>query len=676
MMCAFRTVEQGTAPSHTADEAPKYDLTVRVLPDDGLMEVSGTIELPPTDSSRDHVELSLSELMHDVSVDILSPSSLAGHATIESRIRPQARAGWGTNTWIVRPGGTTPPGTPITLKVRYRGGGPRTSEIFSINRISAFAAGIKTAWYPEIEDGPVASSGELRGVRGTGTLRFVVPRGFTVYAPGEPAGPSTFTFVHPIFFSFATARYHATSYRAAPRPVSGYTLRSRPAMATYLDSTRRVLDVLAKEFGPYPNAQFAVAEVPAAQADSAGFEGASLEGLVLASSVYLDRPFNVAYFGHELSHQWWPNLVASKTIGGGRLMLSEGLAQYGSLRAVETLDGPAAAERYRRTGFPGFEHYGAVSYLRLAAAGYDAPLTDLPADNTVARALVLNKGMLVWDMLSRNVGRERFRDALQQITREYAHSRIAWTEFLAIVQRHADHDLSLFFAAWFDRLGAPQFELTWRRAPDGTLLGTVSQPTPSFAASIEVEARGDSGRSRSYQEAIDSARRDFSLRPGFRVRELVLDPHHAVLRWDATDRADAEGLAPYTRVMILMDQGRGSEAEEALHAYFAHRPSGDTIGLPFMMHFAHGEYFLNIGQYAEAQLQTQQALAERVRRPDALPLVFAQLAAIGYARHDVSLTKSAADSASAADAALGGRTGAGVEARRLVKALVNSLASP
>ncbi len=519
-----------------APAAPRYDLSVRIVPDSAAIEVSGTITFPASDSARGQVEFSLSELMNNVQVDVVAPVALAGATALASHLRPNDRKGWGATTWTVRPKAVVPAGTPLTLRVRYRSGGPRTSEIFSINRDCAFAGGIKTAWYPEIEDGPVAASGELRGVRGTGIVRFDLPSGFTVYAPGQRSGATTFAFPRPIFFSFAAARYEVTR-RVDVVPVSAYVLHSRPRIEDYLAGAGRVLTVLVKEFGAYPNAQFAIAEVPPSQADSAGFEGASLEGLILASSTYLDREFNIAYFGHELSHQWWPNLVASKTVGGARTMMSEGLAQYGSLRAVEEVDGAEAAERYRRSGYPGFEEYGGIAYLRMVAAGTDGILSDLPADVSLQRALVLNKGFLVWDMLSRNVGRERFRAALRQITQDYAYRRIDWADFLAIVQQHAEHNLTRFFADWFDRPGVPDYRLQWNQDATGLIHGTVTQTEPLYAATLEIEARGDSGRTSVFRLPVDSARTDFTWRPGFPSRGVLLDPHHLVLRWESGDRA-------------------------------------------------------------------------------------------------------------------------------------------
>ena len=67
---------------------------------------------------------------------------------------------------------------------------------------------------------------------------------------------------------------------------------------------------------------------------------------MLATSDFLDQPFNTAYYGHEVGHQWWGALVRVNGTSGV-WMLQEGLAQYCSLRAVEIIEGAEKAKQYR-----------------------------------------------------------------------------------------------------------------------------------------------------------------------------------------------------------------------------------------------------------------------------------------------------------------------------------------
>jgi aminopeptidase N len=112
-------------------------------------------------------------------------------------------------------------------------------------------------------------------------------------------------------------------------------------------------------------------------------------------------------------------------------MLSEGMAQFGSLRTVEILEGEAAAERHRRTGYPGYlPEQCALGYFTLLGKGLDHPLFNLPLEGSEARLLADSKGFIVWEMLSRTVGRTVFSRILQNFVRENAYRRVGWDEVL------------------------------------------------------------------------------------------------------------------------------------------------------------------------------------------------------------------------------------------------------
>ncbi|CAN5541975.1 hypothetical protein BH20ACI3_BH20ACI3_33330 [soil metagenome] len=318
--------------------------------------------------------------------------------------------------------------------------------------------------------------------------------------------------------------------RSGSLPIALYLLRARGNADSYISGCLRVINALTKEFGDYAHSEFAIVEVPSDQGERAGFAGASLDGFILANTEFLDKDFNTAYFGHEISHQWWGSLIRSKTLEG-RWMLSEGMAQYGSLCAVEMLEGEAAAEQYRRTGYPGYiTDQNALGYFMLVAKGTDHRLSDLPQEGDLSRALSNSKGFIVWDMLSREIGREQFSRSLQTLIREHSYQRVNWSEFLRPIESGAGRNLNWFFEQWFERTGAPDFRLTWKQQGK-RLSGVITQTSPYYQAELEIEVKNNQGNRFVRVVRVRGAETPFSVPMGFHVESVILDPHYLVLRW-------------------------------------------------------------------------------------------------------------------------------------------------
>jgi hypothetical protein len=525
---------------------PEYDLSIHIMPDANRLEATGTMRVPATNFARDSIELSLSELMSDFRVEVVGPATAVGSAITEKvMVRPYSRPGWGTATWRVHLPHQINPNAPALLRFSYRGGGALTSFIFSLESEVCFGAGIGTAWYPEIEDGPVQSDGRLRGVRGTGSLNFFVPPGYVLESQGmslsKPAeisrGEFRFEINDPVFFAFAAGRY-TVQHGKGLTPTALYLLKPRVNAESYLTGSGKVLETLEHEFGAYPHPEFAILEVPTEQAGRAGFAGASLEGFILSNTDFLDKDFNTAFFGHEISHQWWGNLIRSKTVQG-RWMMSEAMAQFGSLRAVELLEGAAAAERYRRTGYPDYiSDQNALGYFTLTAKGTDHHLSDLPQDGDLSRALSNSKGFIVWDMLSRTIGRRQFSRILKAFIREHKYQRVEWNRFLRAIEDGAGRNLQWFYDQWFERTGAPDFQLSWKQ--EGRRLDVViTQTSPYYQTALEIEAKNNRGRRLVRTVRVREAQTSFSLPINFRVESVTLDPHYFVLRWTPDYRVAA-----------------------------------------------------------------------------------------------------------------------------------------
>jgi len=666
LLMFFGSIEICTAQTPTTsprfNSVPSYELSVNLSPDAHRLEATGTMLLPSSSESRQVVKLVLSDMMRNLRVEIIEPRASAGTARLEQQLSGEAV------TWTVHPARPIPAGEAVRLRFAYNGG-EQTRLVFYIGAEGSFAGGNSTAWYPQIE----------RDARAIGTLRFSVPAGYTVFAPGEEISGSSgepqptagatfgFTITRPSYFSFAAARYTVERRRSSNRtPASAYLLRPRPRIGNFLDNCARVLDALTQEFGANPYGEFALVEVPTEQAGRARFDGASGEGFIFSNGNFLDADFNVAYYGHEIAHQWWGVAIGRKwwESSRGRLMLDEAMAQYGSLRAVETIEGTRAAERYRRTGYPGYiDFHNADGYFMVEAGGFDHKLSDLP-DGEISRIIADSKGFLVFDMLSRTVGRENYRRVLRGIARRYAFDNLSWDEFLRLVETGAGRDLDWFYAQWFERAGAPEWKLEWRQEGN-SLRGVITQSPPHYRATVELLIEGDR---RNLAPAIElrGERTEFVFPVNFRVRAVTVDSHFLVLHRTPEYRALRSAMGAYLRSNIEREQGKFDAAEKLLRDALAQEATPDFYGARFTLELGLGQLLLAQNKFAEAREHLEAAIASPSRRANVLPWAYFYLARVAKELNDVILLQRAVDGAITADTGVGGRTGVARQARALL----------
>jgi len=516
---------------------PEYSLVVTLDLAERRLDGAARIILPPHPKPRNNIAFALSELFAEPTVEVRGREGPMGSLRLEKKNRPYSRPGWGTNTWTVVLPRAIPAGEPVTLVVKYGGNGTLSSFVFSVDSGIAFAAGQTTAWYPEIEEREAHPAGRLRGLRSTGSLTFNVDSQVVVYTAGrayavERAGSRKtlrYRVDRPMYFSFAAGPYLNNG--------ATYYLKSRSSATTDGERAIRVLRVLEREFGPHPFDDFAVVEVPASAADRAGFAGASADGFIMVTAEFLDQPFNTAYYGHEIGHQWF-GVTVRPSGTRGIWLLTEAMAQFGSLRAVEALDGPQVAARYRRDEYPGYLGQGGKLYFRTAADGHDQPLADLPLDGEWSRQLANSKGFMAWNALSLELGRDNLRRILTGITRRHSINRITWDQFLRELNEGAGRDLAWFYTQWFDRTGVPDWRIEW---PSNTNAGGgfLVQNQPSFRAMVRVDLVSAACPRTTHWVRVDGER---TLLPSLDAKcvqpSYVVDPDFEIIHWTPELRSE------------------------------------------------------------------------------------------------------------------------------------------
>jgi hypothetical protein len=501
----------------SVEQTSQYDLSIKILADNHRIEVTGTWRLPPAPGGRDQIEFYLSPKMEGFKVLLLEPKASAPLNLLSNE------EDGGDRRWIFKPTQPIPVGQSVLLQFSYQSDGDAAPQ-FNVGPEGSFAGGGGELWYPQA----------AYKNRETGTLRFSVPTGEKVISNGAlqstqeqmARGEYVFRVTQPSKFGFASGKYTVIR-RAGKVPFNLYLLRPRPQAQAILNGSARSLDFLTNLYGAFPYQEFSFVEVnfPTIVAGTSEF------GFVLADDSKLDE-FDLAYWAHEMGHQWWGNVVRSASGTTGQMMLSEGVTQFGALQAVEAVEGQAAAEQFRRNGYHG-KGQSAASYFRLVQSGTDLPLTSyIPKSNeTLTMHRLANaKGFILLDMLSRRIGRERFAAILRRFVRQKTNQTTSWQEFQQAIEANAGQDIHWFFEQWFVRTGAPDYQLTWKQ--DGkTVRGVITQPAPPFRATLEMEVNGSGGRRLLRKVEVVDGRTKFTWTVPFKVNSVILDPHYKVLRW-------------------------------------------------------------------------------------------------------------------------------------------------
>jgi ABC-type transport system involved in multi-copper enzyme maturation permease subunit len=113
-------------------------------------------------------------------------------------------------------------------------------------------------------------------------------------------------------------------------------------------SARASLDYYTREYGPYPHRTLRFIENPVgglgAHADAATIDYGEPFSLLNPGDGPRDVDFVFAVAAHEVAHQWWAQQLALARVEGSPLM-SETLAWYSAMQAVEQTYGPAHMRR-------------------------------------------------------------------------------------------------------------------------------------------------------------------------------------------------------------------------------------------------------------------------------------------------------------------------------------------
>ena len=550
-------------------------------------------------------------------------------------------------------------GSVPAVRFRYDVSAPAPRFLFYVGNEFAFAEAGTHSWYPRRPDS-----------RAHGEIEYAFPPDWALVSTGVRSdgapGHCRFAADFASELWFVAAKF--TSYRLdGPIPVTVYSASKDIHPGPLASQTARTLAALVRLFGRFPYPALSLIEVPPAVAEAAGgFNGIGASGAIAFETSFL-QPFNLAHFAHELGHQWWgQSLSRSPESAGGDYMMDEAMTEYGALEVMESLEGPAKAEEYRRRDLPrpaGGGNYGAVEYLKLSAAGIDTALCCLPDRGTSYR-LARSKGARAWYAIGQRVGPEKFHHALSRILERRAYENVTWEQFLSDLERELGADGAAACRDWFEREGAPKWDVSWTQQR-GRLAVMISQPDPAYHLQVELEVvttRNTHARAMRLDGPV--TRSEFA--EGDTVLELRVDPRYRVIHWTPEYAAEAAALVPDTRARLMLQEGRAAEAETLLVHALGEVADPDVFAAEFLFASSLARFAEVRKDWKSAVELAERAIAAPTRRADVLPFTYLRLARVSARLDRWERAAFAARAALAADAAAGSLAGIAAESESLL----------
>lgn len=208
---------------------------------------------------------------------------------------------------------------------------------------------------------------------------------------------------------------------------------------TYLKAVKRYLDMYEEMLGDYPYTKFAVVEnfFPA---------GYGMPSFTLLGQTVVKMPFIVeTSLGHEVAHNWWGNSVFCDDKSGN---WCEGLTTYCADYYYKELQGPRAAEEYRREI--------CRKYTSYVNEGNDFPLKDFVGRlDPSSRAIGYGKAAMVFHMMRKMIGDKPFFDALRLIYKRRIWQYTTWADFQLAFEEVSGRSFDWYFKQWIYLKGAP-----------------------------------------------------------------------------------------------------------------------------------------------------------------------------------------------------------------------------
>ncbi len=330
------------------------------------------------------------------------------------------------------------------LEIRYEGifrqepnGGQRQEPSSVIGKMGIFLTG---TWYPKPE--------QMSHYH----LTAILPDGYEAVSEAETIEKTSkdgrtafvFDFPHPIeaINLIATDRYRIFQDHFQGVEIFVYFFpEDADLIKIYMDQTKHYLQLYDHLISKFPYRRFSIVEnfLPT---------GYSMPTYTLIGQQVVRLPFiPVTSLGHEILHQWLGNLVYIDYQKGN---WAEGLTTFLADHLFEEEKGRGF--EYRKGAL--------IGYMSYVGAKNEFPLKDFRGRTDYAsEAIGYGKALMVFQMLKKLVGDERFYESVRYFVAEMRFRKASWRDIEKAFEKYYQKDLGWFFRQWIDEPGLPELDL-------------------------------------------------------------------------------------------------------------------------------------------------------------------------------------------------------------------------
>ena len=284
----------------------------------------------------------------------------------------------------------------------------------------------------------------------------------------------------------------------------------------YIDYARKYLALDDEVLVPYAYKRFSIVE-------NLFPTGLSMPTFTLIGAEILRLPFVLnESLGHEITHQWFGNYVYADFEKGNWL---EGITNYMADCRYARLEG--RGRQYRKKALVDFQSY--------VHSGNDFPLRKfLQRTGHPSGAIGYGKGMMLFNMLEKMVGKDVFYKSLKAFIEENKWRDATWNDIERVFEKESGRHLDWFFDQWLDRKGVPVVKVSRAnyRVANGvpTVQLDISQTGLPYRLLLQVQIFAGSRAIKSTAVWVDGPMQTFQWEVSEKPTSIVVDGNYEVMR--------------------------------------------------------------------------------------------------------------------------------------------------